>query len=92
MIEEKDIRNIYKGFYKIAEEFGDSKLTEYFIHELSLILVAKVSQRLVNKYFTSQRIPEKHRELSRLIKKIDVEEFEPLAELEFKQRKEEHKW
>ena len=71
MIEEKDIRAIYEGFYKIAEEVGNSKYTNGLTWQLYCMLA---NPRLV-----TQRNVEKLSKLTTTLDKEYFSKFEKLA-------------
>jgi len=78
MIEEKDIRQIYEGVYKIAEEVGDSKYTH--------CLAMQLHDMLVNPDIGTQKLVR----LTALTLPIDFEYYTKLENLANEQMWEEH--
>lgn len=80
MIEEKDIREIYEIFYRIAEEVEDGNYTESIAWQLH--------NSMANPGIGA---PEKRKRITSLAIRVDKEYFSKFRDLEIKQRRENQK-
>ncbi len=82
MITEQDIKGIYDGFYKIAEQIGSSSYTE--------MVKRLVRQMVTNPGIVSYEHFERNPELSKLLGKIDEEYARQFRALQLSQIRGEH--
>ncbi len=76
-VTEADIKGIYEGFYKVAQQIGSSSYTE--------MVKRLVRQMVTNPGIASYEHFNRNPELSKLLAKIDEEYAKRFRDLEFSQ-------